>query len=124
MNLQTPAPTIDLGTVKERQHAAWGSGDYARIGTTLQIVGETLCEAADVRSNHRVPMSPPVTAMPRLPQRVVSLMSYRPTTLRRCSIAAASVPRPSDFRSRFSEPMRQIFPSRRGDSMWFSRPSE
>jgi len=50
MNLQTPAPTIDLGTVKERQHAAWGSGDYARIGTTLQIVGETLCEAADVRS--------------------------------------------------------------------------
>jgi len=42
-----------LATVKERQHAAWGSGDYARIGTTLQIVGETLCEAADVRSNHR-----------------------------------------------------------------------
>ncbi len=48
----------DLGTealanfspVKSRQRAAWSSGDYAVIGTTLQIVGETLCEALDVRS--------------------------------------------------------------------------
>jgi len=54
MNLQTPASAVDLATVKQRQHGAWGSGDYARIGTTLQIVGETLCEAVDVRSNHRV----------------------------------------------------------------------
>src|SRR6478735_3602438 len=55
MNVQIPTPaTIDLATIKDRQHAAWGSGDYARIGTTLQIVGETLCEAVDLRSNQRV----------------------------------------------------------------------
>src|SRR6476660_8108153 len=55
MNVQIPTPaTIDLATIKERQHAAWGSGDYARIGTTLQIVGEMLCETVDLRSNQRV----------------------------------------------------------------------
>jgi ubiquinone/menaquinone biosynthesis C-methylase UbiE len=55
MNLQTVTPaTVDLAAVKSRQQAAWGSGDYAMIGTTLQIVGETLCEAIDLRSNQRV----------------------------------------------------------------------
>ncbi len=55
MNVQAaPAQTIDLATIKTRQQAAWGSGDYALIGTTLQIVGETLCEAVDLRSNQRV----------------------------------------------------------------------
>jgi ubiquinone/menaquinone biosynthesis C-methylase UbiE len=55
MNVQTVIPaTVDLAAVKSRQQAAWGSGDYAMIGTTLQIVGETLCEAIDLRSNQRV----------------------------------------------------------------------
>jgi ubiquinone/menaquinone biosynthesis C-methylase UbiE len=55
MNIQTVTPaTVDLAAVKSRQQAAWGSGDYAMIGTTLQIVGETLCEAIDLRSNQRV----------------------------------------------------------------------
>ena len=55
MNVQTAAPaTIDLATIKRRQQAAWGSGDYAIIGTTLQIVGERLCEAVDLRSSQRV----------------------------------------------------------------------
>ena len=54
MNVQTPAPTIDLAAIKSRQQTAWGSGDYAIIGTTLQIVGETLCEAVDLRSDQRV----------------------------------------------------------------------
>ena len=54
MNIQTPPGTVDLAAIKERQHAAWGSGDYAMIGTTLQIVGEMLCEAVDLRSNQRV----------------------------------------------------------------------
>ena len=55
MNVQTPMPaTPDLATIKSRQQVAWGSGDYAIIGTTLQIVGETLCEAVDLRSNQRV----------------------------------------------------------------------
>jgi ubiquinone/menaquinone biosynthesis C-methylase UbiE len=55
MNVQTVnTGTVDLVAVKGRQQAAWGSGDYAVIGTTLQIVGETLCEAIDLRSNQRV----------------------------------------------------------------------
>ena len=55
MNVQTAAPaTIDLATIKGRQQVAWGSGDYAMIGTTLQIVGETLCEAVDLRGNQHV----------------------------------------------------------------------
>jgi ubiquinone/menaquinone biosynthesis C-methylase UbiE len=45
---------IDRAMIKNRQRTAWGSGDYAVIGTTLQIVGETLCEAVDLRSNQRV----------------------------------------------------------------------
>lgn len=44
----------DLSAVKQKQQAAWSSGDYAVVGTTLQIVGETLCEAADVRCGERV----------------------------------------------------------------------
>jgi ubiquinone/menaquinone biosynthesis C-methylase UbiE len=48
----TPAP--DLEAVKARQQAAWSSGDYAEIGTRLQIVGESLCEAVDLRAGSRV----------------------------------------------------------------------
>jgi len=44
----------DLAAVKTRQHGAWSSGDYALIGTTLQIVGESLCEAVDIRAGQRV----------------------------------------------------------------------
>jgi ubiquinone/menaquinone biosynthesis C-methylase UbiE len=46
----------DLETVKARQRVAWSSGDYAVIGTTLQIVGEELCEslALDVRAGQKV----------------------------------------------------------------------
>ncbi|PHK93667.1 SAM-dependent methyltransferase [Pseudoroseomonas rhizosphaerae] len=48
----TPAP--DLAGLKTRQMAAWSSGDYAIIGTTLQIVGESLCGAVDLRGGERV----------------------------------------------------------------------
>jgi ubiquinone/menaquinone biosynthesis C-methylase UbiE len=48
-----PTP-VDLAAVKARQHGAWSSGDYAIVGTTLQIVGEELCEALDVRSGQKV----------------------------------------------------------------------
>jgi ubiquinone/menaquinone biosynthesis C-methylase UbiE len=54
MNVQSAMPTVDLSTIKGRQQLAWSSGDYAIVGTTLQIVGETLCEAVDLRSNQRV----------------------------------------------------------------------
>jgi ubiquinone/menaquinone biosynthesis C-methylase UbiE len=49
-----PTSTADLKALKGRQQAAWSSGDYAVIGTTLQIVGEELCEALDVRSGQKV----------------------------------------------------------------------
>ncbi len=45
----TPAAAPDLAAVKTRQQAAWASGDYAVVGTTLQIVGEQLAEACDLR---------------------------------------------------------------------------
>src|SRR5260221_3318366 len=49
------APTpIDLKALKSRQQGAWSSGDYAVVGTTLQIVGKTLCEALDVRAGQKV----------------------------------------------------------------------
>lgn len=54
MNVRVSPPAGDLAAVKGRQQAAWSSGDYAVVGTTLQIVGEMLCEALDLRSNQRV----------------------------------------------------------------------
>ena len=50
----TPASAPNFAAVKQRQQATWASGDYAIVGTTLQIVGETLAEAADVRAGERV----------------------------------------------------------------------
>src|SRR5512146_2092890 len=47
-----PAP--DLKAVKTKQHAAWSSGDYALIGVTLQIVGEQMAEALDLRAGQKV----------------------------------------------------------------------
>lgn len=44
----------DLSPIKARQQAMWASGDFAVIGTTLQMVGEQICEAADVRAGERV----------------------------------------------------------------------
>ena len=45
---------IDLKALKARQQGAWSSGDYAVVGTTLQIVGEELCEALDIRAGQTV----------------------------------------------------------------------
>lgn len=41
--------TPDYSAIKVKQNAAWSSGDYAKVGTTLQIVGEELAEALDLR---------------------------------------------------------------------------
>ena len=49
-----PPDMPDLGAIKQRQQATWASGDFAVIGVTLQIVGESLAEAADIRANERV----------------------------------------------------------------------
>jgi SAM-dependent methyltransferase len=40
--------------IKQRQQATWESGDFAVIGTTLQIVGEHLAESIDLRAGERV----------------------------------------------------------------------
>jgi ubiquinone/menaquinone biosynthesis C-methylase UbiE len=48
------APAVDLDAIKAKQQATWASGDYGTIGTTLQIVGESLCEAVDLRAGSRV----------------------------------------------------------------------
>jgi len=49
-----PPDPVDLGAIKTRQRGAWSSGDYAAVGTTLQIVGENLCEAMDLRAGQKV----------------------------------------------------------------------
>jgi SAM-dependent methyltransferase len=52
--VSTNSSAVDLAAVKTRQQAAWSTGNYAVVGTTLQIVGETLCEALDLRSGQQV----------------------------------------------------------------------
>jgi SAM-dependent methyltransferase len=62
LNFDFPRPTrsphmnapIDFSALKTRQQTAWASGDYAVIGTTLQLVGELLAEACDLRCDERV----------------------------------------------------------------------
>jgi ubiquinone/menaquinone biosynthesis C-methylase UbiE len=51
---QSPTSTPELLALKARQQVMWASGDFAVIGTTLQIVGESLCEAADLQSGSAV----------------------------------------------------------------------
>ena len=53
----TPTPMLSieqLEAIKAKQQATWATGDFAIIGTTLQIVGEQLCEIVDVRGGDRV----------------------------------------------------------------------
>ena len=52
MTIESPAP--DLGAIKERQQQTWSTGDYARVGNLLVLMGENLCEAVDLRSSQRV----------------------------------------------------------------------
>ena len=52
--LKSTNASIDFDAIKTRQQAAWASGDYAIVGTTLQIVGENLCEAMDLHAGSQV----------------------------------------------------------------------
>jgi SAM-dependent methyltransferase len=52
LDASTAAP--NFAAIKQRQQATWSSGDYAVVGTTLQIIGETLAEAVDIRAGERV----------------------------------------------------------------------
>ncbi|HET9253047.1 MAG TPA: class I SAM-dependent methyltransferase [Candidatus Eisenbacteria bacterium] len=51
---EAPVQTPDLEAIKKRQQATWASGDFGRVGTTLQIVGESICEAVDLQAFERV----------------------------------------------------------------------
>lgn len=50
----TTETVMDFTAIKARQQGAWSTGNYAVVGTTLQIVGESLCEALDLRAGSRV----------------------------------------------------------------------
>ena len=54
VNPDASTAIADFAAMKTRQQAAWSSGDYAVVGTTLQIVGEELCEALDLRAGRKV----------------------------------------------------------------------
>ncbi len=46
--------SVDLNAIKQQQRIGWQTGNYARIGNTLQIIAELLVEAADVHAGQRV----------------------------------------------------------------------
>jgi ubiquinone/menaquinone biosynthesis C-methylase UbiE len=48
-SMTTTESTTDFAALKRRQQGVWATGDYSVVGTTLQIVGENLCEAIDLR---------------------------------------------------------------------------
>jgi ubiquinone/menaquinone biosynthesis C-methylase UbiE len=52
--MTTDAPAPDYSAIKQRQQGTWAAGDYSVVGTTLQIVGERLCEAVDIMAGERV----------------------------------------------------------------------
>jgi ubiquinone/menaquinone biosynthesis C-methylase UbiE len=47
-------PTVDFNAVKERQRMGWESGDYPRVGNTLQLIAERLVDAAGLHAGRRV----------------------------------------------------------------------
>ena len=52
--MTTTVITLDYTAIKQRQQATWAAGDYAVVGTTLQIVGEQICEAVDLCADERI----------------------------------------------------------------------
>jgi SAM-dependent methyltransferase len=45
---------MDVVTIKQRQQAAWASGDYAAVGARFPLIAELLCESVDLRAGERV----------------------------------------------------------------------
>ncbi len=52
--VSTSGPVVDLTAIKAKQQINWSAGNYAVIGTTLQLIGESICEAVDVSAGWRV----------------------------------------------------------------------
>src|ERR1700680_4477805 len=53
-NMSHSTAVPDYTAIKSKQNAAWASGNYGKIGTTLQIVGESLAEAMDLSPDSKV----------------------------------------------------------------------
>lgn len=104
-----PPPPLDLAAVKARQQATWASGDYAVVGTTLQLTGEALCEAVDLRSGERVldvacgNGNAALAAARRFAQ--VTGLDYVPALLARAGARAAAEGLPLDLREGDAEAM-------------------
>ena len=120
--LSTP-PVTDFAAVKLKQQAAWSPGDYAVVGTTLQIVGETLCEALDLRAGERVLDVAAGTGNATLAAARRCAMWSRPTTWVRCSHAGRREPAPRAWRCSFRKPMPRIFLFRIARLTWCCPPS-
>lgn len=54
MTTTAPTDTVDLEAIKAKQQINWSAGNYAVIGTTLQLLGESICEAVDISAGSRV----------------------------------------------------------------------
>ncbi len=52
--MTTTAPAVDLAAIKAKQQINWSAGNYAVIGTTLQLIGESVCEGVDLTAGARV----------------------------------------------------------------------
>lgn len=44
----------DYTAIKSKQNAAWSAGNYAKVGVTLQLSGEELAEALDMKPDTKV----------------------------------------------------------------------
>ena len=85
----------DLAVIKTRQQAAWSSGDYAIVGTTLQIVGEELCVVVEPFKDKRVGFRP-------ARRRYGFLVHNRASNLWIAFLAGRLVERQINFRKRFA----------------------
>ena len=54
LNLGRNAPRTDHWAIKARQQSAWASGDYAVVGSALQIAAEELCETMNLYQDGRI----------------------------------------------------------------------
>jgi ubiquinone/menaquinone biosynthesis C-methylase UbiE len=54
MNTAITLETPDYEAVKVKQQSTWAAGDYAKIGSTLQITGELLCESMALKAGQSV----------------------------------------------------------------------
>ena len=79
---------VDFEAIKDKQRAGWETGDYPRVGNTLQIIAELLVEAADVRAGSECSTSPAARATRRWPRPAGSPRRPASTTRRTCSSRA------------------------------------